>query len=127
MLRSNKLIIMKALKIFSIILTISILGISSSSAGTKVESKKEVSTSEIGIVSNSINDRVVVAFENQTDDPFTVAIEDSEGRTIHSETVSTAGIFSKRYDLAELADGEYTVKVADSNNQVQSSERIYKN
>ena len=118
---------MKALKIFTAILTLTIFGLNPSFAGTKVESKKEVNASQIGIVSNSIQDRVVVAFENVSANPLTVEIEDSEGNIIHSETVCQSGVFSKRYDLAELADGEYTVKVADSKNMVKSSERIYKN
>ena len=80
-------------------------------AGNNPEGQAEFSVSEIGILSNQNQDRVVVALENDTNAPYWVSIEDAEGNTLHSETIQSEGYFNKRFDLGELGKGEYTVKV----------------
>ena len=117
---------MKTLKSITIILGISALTIGSTFAGTNINSSGEVKGPQIGIIANLIQDRVVVSFENISSDPYTVSIVNGKGKTLHSETVLTDGVFHKRYDLGELSDGEYTVKVFNSTSK-ETSEVLYKN
>ncbi len=118
---------MKTLRSFSILLTAIIIGTGTAYAGSSLSEEAEAAVNKVGIVSNSAQDRVVVVFENNAELPFTVAIHDAEGNTLHSETVSHSGVFNKRYDLGELENGEYTVTVANKSFGIESSEKVYKN
>ncbi len=114
---------MKNFRNISAIFGLVILLVGTSFAGTTTnETSKK---SEVGILANATFDRVVVSFENDENDPYWVAIEDAEGNTLHSETILKPGVFNKRFDLAELEDGEYNVKVG-RGDQVASVERIYR-
>ncbi len=117
---------MKTLKSLTLAIALIGFGISTASAGIKVEKKESTSTTKVGILPNSVQDRVVVSFNHEDADTYEVSIQDANGNTIHSEEVSEPGVFNKRYDFAELADGEYTIKVS-SGSEVKSLETIYKN
>jgi hypothetical protein len=117
---------MKKLKLFSIAFSFFALAFGTSFAGSSIESESSLNSSRIGIISNSARDRVVVSFDNEGENPYMVLIEDADGKTLHSEMVCKKGLFNKRYDLGELADGEYTIKVSHGS-EIKSSEILYKN
>jgi len=98
----------------------------SSFTGGHVKSRAEISSPQIGIIANLTQDRVVVSFKNKAQDPYTISIVNVNGKTLHSETAAINGHFIKRFDLGELPDGEYTIKVT-KNRKVESLEVLYIN
>ena len=51
---------------------------------------------------------------------YEIKISDAEGNTYHSETVTDSGVFTKRYDLEELGDGEYEISIQDQEASIAS-------
>ena len=116
---------MKKLMKITAALGIVTMFVGSSFAGTTVTKEQFPTQEKVGILTNASDDRVVVSFENDETAPYWVSIEDAEGNTLHTETVSESGYFNKRFDLGELQDGEYSVKVG-KGEEVKSVERIYR-
>lgn len=114
---------MKNFRYISAAFGILILSMGTSFAGTTVT--ETGADAQVGIIANASLDRVVVSVDNDINNPYWVSIEDEEGNTLHNEIVSESGVFNKRFDLGELEDGAYNVKVG-RGNEVASVETIYR-
>lgn len=76
-----------------------------------VSADSEKKDLQISVFQNTEDHRYIVSFKNDTNEPVELAVEDENGDNIYSEMVRGRGVYNKRFDLVNLVDGQYTVKV----------------
>jgi hypothetical protein len=74
---------------------------------------------QISVFQNTEDHRYIVSFRNETEEPVQLTVEDVEGNKIYTENVNGQGVYNKRFDLVNLNNGEYTVKVGNKFNKLE--------
>ncbi len=109
---------MKTLRITLIAVLVSSFTFGTAFSGIQMEEKGK--NEKVGFVSSPGQDRVIVSFEMEDNKAYEIKISDIEGNTYHSEVVNDGGVFSKRYDLEELGDGEYVISIENQQASIAS-------
>ncbi len=82
---------------------------------------KETAQFQAGFIETPIDDRMVIALKNPTQEDLELEILDYRGNAIYSEKIKSAESFIRRYDFSELNDGNYEVKVSGDSGEFSES------
>ena len=100
-------------KTLALIIIVLGIGSTASFASNKVEAVKKESKLQVAFLPQHV-DQMVVTFQT-SGDMVELNLLDEDGQNIHSEAVSGDGVFTKRYNLAELDKGIYSFEVKNGN------------
>lgn len=88
-------------------------------AGFKNVAYSENEELQISVFQNSEDHRYIVSFSNEGQEPVALSLTDEEGNRIYEENIDGKGIYSRRFDLINLEDGEYIVKIGNESNSLE--------
>jgi hypothetical protein len=98
---------------FSLLTIVAFLLFSNTSLATEINPTNEAPTtnSKVEIKGSDIEKALLIEFSIISEEDVTISIMNEEGATVHTDKAKSIKAFSKKFNLASLEKGDYTLKV----------------
>jgi Secretion system C-terminal sorting domain len=98
---------------FSILTIFIVFLLSNTSFATEINPTNEApaTNSKVEIKGSDNEKALLIEFSNKSEEDVTISIMNEEGATVHTDKAKSIKAFSKKFNLASLEKGEYTLKV----------------
>jgi hypothetical protein len=98
---------------FSLLTIVTIFLLSNASFATTFTPTNEAPTtnSKVEIKGSDIEKALLIEFSIISEEDVTISIMNEEGATVHTDKAKSIKAFSKKFNLASLEKGDYTLKV----------------
>ena len=103
--------------------TLVLLASTAMASGTETERNAPKITQDeelqISVFQNTEDHRYIVSFRNESQEPVELLLKDESGNNIYTEQIDGRGVYSKRFDLVNLVDGEYKVVIGNDSKSLE--------
>jgi Secretion system C-terminal sorting domain len=97
---------------FSILTLLAVLTFTNAFATFNHPTNEETTTNtKVEIKGSEIEKSILIEFSNIKEEDVTISIMNEEGATVHTDKAKNIKAFNKKFNLANLEKGEYTLKV----------------